>query len=340
MANIKDVAKAAGVSVSTVSKALNDYPDVSLKTRKRIRKLAEMLDYSPSDLARGLITKKSQTIGLFFGDHINSGFDHPFFTDFLRAIKDTAGTLGYDLLLFANQHRKSSSFKSICYEKGVDGVLLILTGPQRTDEYIQKLNESVPAVYIDSVPYNNTNVDFVESDNEAAAFDATEYLVGLGHRKILKIAGDHVARVSFNRINGYANALRKHGIAFDENLVVYGDFSREKAYSLTKEFFSKRQDVTAVFASSDLMAFGSIQALKELGYQVPADVSVVGFDDIEAAAAFSPALTTVHQEKTEMGEAATRMLIRLIQEDRTTPERIQIPARLVIRDSAGPLIKN
>ncbi|WP_328804506.1 LacI family DNA-binding transcriptional regulator [Paenibacillus apii] len=333
--NIRDIAKAAGVSVSTVSKALNGYSDVKSKTREMILDVAKEMDYLPNVMARGLITKKSNTIGIFFGDRQNSGFDNPFFSELIRSIKDVAGAEGYDILIFANQKRNTSSYKTICYEKGVDGVILILTGDQRTDENIRELHESLPTVYIDSVSYQYTNVNFVETENVNASFQAVEHLIQLGHTRILKMAGDQVAKASYDRIEGYKQALNKYGHKVDSDLILYGEFSRDKAYQLTKRFFSKDSGVTAVFASSDMMAFGIIDALKDLGFKVPEDIAVIGFDDIDESKDYQPPLTTVHQQRFTMGETAAKMLLQLIDSQDGITRHATIPARFVIRESSG-----
>ncbi|WP_052702879.1 LacI family DNA-binding transcriptional regulator [Paenibacillus beijingensis] len=340
MANIRDIAKAAGVSVSTVSKALNGYSDVKKKTRELVLNVAKELDYLPNVMARGLITKKSNTIGIFFGDQQNSGFDYPFFSDLIRSIKDTAGAAGYDILIFANQKRSTSSYKTICYEKGVDGVILILTGDQRADENIRELHESLPTVYIDSVSHKFNNVNFVESDNLTAAAEAVEHLIQLGHTKILKLAGDDVAKASYDRVEGYKKALQKHGLEVNNDLIVYGEFSKEKAYQLTKRAFSKHNGITAVFSSSDMMAFGAIEALRDLGLRVPEDIAVVGFDDLDQSRLFDPPLTTVHQQRYKMGETAAKILLQLIDNENGITQNARIPASLIIRESCGMKRRN
>ncbi|MFD1775534.1 LacI family DNA-binding transcriptional regulator [Paenibacillus rhizophilus] len=336
MANIRDIAKATGFSVSTVSKALNGYSDINLKTKQLVLKTAQEMDYTPNVMARGLITKKSNMIGIFFGDQTNSGFDHPFFSEFLRSIKDVCGAEGYDILIFSNRKRESKSYKSICIENGVAGVILILTGDQRADQNIRALHETLPTVYIDSVPHQYFNVNMVESDNESAAFEATDYLIQLNHTRILKIAGDQIAKAAHDRVAGYKNALTKHNIPVDEQLIKYCEFSQEQSYKLTKSFFSKKTDVTAIFASSDTMAYGAIEALKELGYSVPGDISVIGFDDIDSAAGYSPALTTVRQQRLKIGQSAAKILINIIENNNDgSIQRVTVPAHLVIRESCG-----
>lgn len=335
MTNIKKIAKLAGVSVSTVSKALNGYEDIKEETKRKVLEIAKEMDYVPNFMARGLITKSTKTIGVFFGDQTNSGFESPFLVDYFSSIKNVVGEAGYDLLIFSNQKRDTSSYKVMCYEKGVDGVILILTGNKRTDEKIHELHEAFPTVYIDSLPQASLKVNFVESDNEAGAWDATEHLVKLGHRNILKIAGDTIAKGSYDRIEGYKKACQHYGLSVKDNWIQYGKYSREEAARLTKETFSQETDFTAVFASSDLMAYGVIDALKELGKRVPEDVSVVGFDDIDSAQYFNPPLTTIHQKRLQMGETASKILLDIIQDNDGTTRHIRIPTQLIGRGSSA-----
>ncbi|TGA99827.1 LacI family transcriptional regulator [Sporolactobacillus shoreae] len=336
MVNIKDIANKVGLSVSTVSKALNDYSDINSETKKKVREAAKQLDYLPNVMARSLITKTSNTIGVFFGDQINSGFDHPFFSQLICSIKNTIGLAGYDLLIFSNQKRDTSSFKSICYERGVDGVILILTGHRRTDDKILELHNSLPVVYIDSVPNSDyKNVCFVESDNEKAAYDATEHLIKLGHRKILKVAGDNIAKASFDRISGYKRALQEHNIPVNKQLIQYGNFSKDQSYKVVQSSIKNKIDFDAVFASSDLMAFGAIEALKNLNIKVPDDIAVVGFDDIDMAKLYQPALTTMHQQSYRMGEIASQILLENIKNKDDVVRNAKLPAKLVARDSSG-----
>ncbi|TBL79169.1 LacI family transcriptional regulator [Paenibacillus thalictri] len=299
--------------------------------------IAKEMDYVPNVMARGLVKKTTNTIGVFFGDQVNSGFDSPFLSDYFRSIKDIVGEAGYDLLIFSNRNRDTSSYKMICHEKGVDGVILILTGSKRTDGKIHELHEAFPTVYIDSLPNDRMRVNFVESDNERGAYEATRHLIELGHRKIAKLAGDQIAKGSFDRISGYKNALLDSGMPYDERFIRYGYFSEETAYRETLELFASDPDITAVFASSDLMAFGVIRALETLGKRVPEDVSVVGFDDIDSAQYFRPPLTTVHQQRFKMGETGSKILLELIKENVGITHHIRIPTQLVVRGSSGPL---
>jgi LacI family transcriptional regulator len=337
-AGIRKLAKLAGVSVSTVSKALNGYPDIGDETKRKILKLAKEIDYLPNTMARGLITKSTKTVGVFFGDQMNSGFDSPFLTDYFYSIKNVLGEAGYDLLIFSNQKRDTSSYKAICHEKGVDGVILVLTGKRRTDEKIHELHESFPTVYIDSLPIDKMKVNFVESDNEMGAYEATDYLIGLGHRNILKIGGDQIAKGSFDRIDGYKRALEQHGILFDEKRVLYGLYNQETAYQVVTKYFAKKRDVSAVFASSDMMAYGAIQALRDLGLDVPGDISVVGFDDIDSAKYYNPPLTTVHQQRQRMGETAAQILIELMDNNDGITRHVRIPTKFTVRGSCAAVL--
>ncbi|GGE15630.1 LacI family transcriptional regulator [Marinithermofilum abyssi] len=337
MSSIKEIAKKAGVSVSTVSRALNNYTDVNQNTRKKIIQIAQELNYFPSAVARSLVTKRSYTIGLFFGDQVNSGFDHPFFLEVLSAVRKVAGDAGYDLLIFTNLHKKKATYTTLCRERGVDGLFLILTGDgKRKNEQLIELQESgIPCVAID-LPLDGERCSYVESNNFLGAKKAVSYLIKLGHRKIALIGGDEVGKVSFDRLNGYRAALIEAGLEYDPQLVRYGCYSADQAKEATEALVSENRDVTAILAVSDVMAIGAIQRLTELGWSVPDDISVVGFDDIREASTNKPSLTTVRQCKYEMGSEAIRLLMKTIEDVSYRPSPVVIPCELIVRDSTAP----
>lgn len=334
MSSIKEIAEKAGVSVSTVSRALNNYQDVNAKTREKIMDIASQFNYFPNAIAKSLVKKKSYTIGLFFGDQVNSGFDHPFFLDVISAVREGAGNAGYDLLIFTNIHKERSTYTSLCRERGVDGIFLILTGEgKKKNEQLIELQESgIPCVAID-LPLEGSRCSYVESNNFLGAKKAASHLLKLGHQKIAYIGGDEISKASFDRLHGYSAALNEAGIKADPNLVNLGYFSPLKAKEITGEVLSNFRDVTAFFAASDLMALSVIRFLNNEGYQVPEDYSVIGFDDIEEAE--SAKLTTVRQHKRKMGSEAIQLLMEIIENQSFNPAPIVIPCDLVVRGSSS-----
>ncbi|WP_025844658.1 LacI family DNA-binding transcriptional regulator [Paenibacillus ehimensis] len=334
MVTIKDIAKAAGVSVTTVSRALNGYDDVNEDTRQKIKDIAQGLGYSPNMAARSLISKKTKTLGLLLSNVTRASSKDNIAFEILCGMNDRAGELDYDLVLFSTtpQKQKIKSYKTLCQERGVDGVIIM--GIRLDDAYLKEVVSSqIPCVLID-IPLEGPNVGYVTSDNVGGAYRAVSYLLEAGHRKIGVVNGHSQADVSVQRLKGYKQALERFGIPFDESLVMDGSFSEAGAKEAVYRLLAQQPDITALFCISDLMALGALQAVRGLGLQVPGQVSVVGFDNIDVTAYCSPALTTVNQNKYEMGYQAAQMLIDLL-EGRKVSHRLVLDTELIIRESVS-----
>lgn len=336
MASIKEIAEKAGVSVSTVSRTLNNYPDVNEKTREKIFRIAQELNYFPNAVARSLVSKKTHTIGMFFGNKINSGFDHPFFLDIISAVREILGNAGYDLLVFTNKNKERATYTTLCKERSVDGVVLLLTGEgkKRTEQLIELQNSGIPCIAID-IPLEGEKASYVESDNYAGAKEAVNHLISLNHRTIAFIGGDEISKTSYDRLRGYQDALMEHKIGIDPTLIRLGHFSKEKAAEATKQLMEARPDITAFFVVSDEMAISVIRTLQSIGYAVPDDVSIVGFDDIKEAEYCQPSLTTIRQDKFGLGSEAAHLLLQLIENPEYRPEPVTLPCELIIRNSTA-----
>ncbi|MGB9780682.1 LacI family DNA-binding transcriptional regulator [Caldanaerobacter subterraneus] len=332
---IKDIAKKAGVSITTVSRALNGYPDVSEETREKIKKIAEELNYTPNSIARGLVTNKTQTIGMIVSELIKPGVYHPFFLEVLAGIKAGLKKDRYDLILFTvdPESQDATSYEKLCNDRKVEGA--IVEGLRLSDPYIEEIKGTqIPTVLID-IPILTDKVGYVSSDNVQAAFEATSYLIKLGHKNIGFINGHKDAAVSFERLEGYKKALEKNDIPYREEYVIFADFTQEGGYNAFKTLIFEHPEITAIFHASDLMAMGSYRAAKDLGMRIPEDISLVGFDDIELASLITPALTTIRQDTFKMGYTAAKHLLAIIRGEK--PQHIVIPHKLVIRDSARKL---
>lgn len=336
MVSLKEIAKRAGVSVSTVSRTLNNYDDVSPETRERILRIARELNYFPNAVARSLVKKKTYTIGVFFGNKMNSGFDHPFFLDVISAIREVIGNAGYDLLIFTNKKKERATYATLCRERSVDGVVLLLTGEgkKKTEPLVELQNSRIPCIAID-IPLLGEKCTYVESDNYGGAREAMRHLIGLGHRRIAFIGGDEISKTSYDRLRGYQDMLMENGIGVDPSLIQLGHFSREKAREAARRLMSERPDITAFFAVSDVMAMGVIDGLEQLGHRVPRDVSVVGFDDIREAVYARPPLTTVRQDKIGLGSQAARTLLQIIEHPEEPIAPVTLPCRLIVRESTS-----
>ncbi|WP_410513501.1 LacI family DNA-binding transcriptional regulator [Paenibacillus sp. BR2-3] len=332
MITIKDIAKAAGVSVTTVSRALNGYSDVNEDTRLKIRNIADQLGYSPNMAARSLISKKTKTLGLLLSNVTRDSSKDNIAYEVLCGINDRSGELDYDLVLFSTtpQKQRVKSYKTLCQERGVDGVIIM--GIRLDDPYLTEIVSSdIPCVLID-ITLQGPNVGYVTSDNTNGALTAVTHLLESGHRHIAMINGHTQADVSLLRLEGYRQALENYGIPFDESLVVDGLFSEHGGKEAAFKILSSRPDVTAFFCASDLMALGALQSVKESGKLVPEDISIIGFDNIDLTAYCTPALTTIHQHKYELGYHAAQILIDLL-ETQQAIHHIMLATELIQRDS-------
>ncbi|MDA0179727.1 LacI family transcriptional regulator [Solirubrobacter phytolaccae] len=335
---IRELARRSGVSVGTVSRALNGYADVRPETRERIMRLASELDYTPAAAARSLVTQRSHVIGVFMetGEG-HPDLQHPFFHEVLGGLKQRVGREGFDLLLFASE-RPGGGYGPHSYLKrarhhSVDGCALIGLDPD--DSEVRRLvRGEIPCVAID-MQLEGPNTEVVMSDNEAGAAEAVRHLHGLGHRRIATITGMIDSRPGVDRLRGYRNAIQELGLAYRDEYVRYGDFYAESAREATEKLLALPEPPTAIFAAADLMAIGAVRAAAEAGLSVPADLSVVGFDDIQLAPHVNPPLTTLRQDKLGLGAAAGDALVARIAGDPERPQLRTLPVELVVRGSTA-----
>jgi LacI family transcriptional regulator, galactose operon repressor len=337
MGGIREVAKRSGVSVATVSRVFNGYTDVSPATRQRVIDTARELDYTPSAAARTLAKQRSELIGvvLFTGvEHPDIG--HPFFQEVLVGLKHGLGAAGYDVLLFASEQPHSSrdgehSYLRRAKHHRVDGVVLM--GVDRDDPEVKRLVESqIPLIAVD-LDVAGEHASFVASDNVGGARVAVRYLHSLGHRRIATIAGPY--KPGADRLLGYRAELQALGLEPRAGYEQVGDFYSESGEAAMRALLELPEPPTAVFAAADLMAVGAIKAANDAGLDVPGDVAVVGFDDIQLAGLLNPSLTTIRQDKPGLGLAAARALIQQIENPELTPPALTLPIELVVRESSG-----
>jgi len=337
---IRQLARASGVSIGTVSRALNGYADVNPETRERIVRLARELDYTPAAAARSLKTQRSHVIGVFLetGEG-HPDLQHPFFHEVLVGLKNSIGAGGYDLLLFASEH-PGNGYGSHTYLKrarhhDVEGAALMGTDPENP-EVRRLVRSELPTVGVD-VELDGPATTFVMSDNNDGAAKAVRYLHSLGHRRIATITGQLETKPGVDRLKGYRQALQATGLAYRDEYVAYGDFYVESGRRAMADLLSLDEPPTAVFAASDMMALGAIRAAGDAGLNVPADISVIGFDDIQLADHMNPPLTTVRQDKAGLGVAAGTALMRLIdgEQDAVQPSTV-LPVELIRRGSTRP----
>lgn len=335
MLTIRDIARQAGVSITTVSRALNNYPDVNTETRQRILDLVRELGYQPSTVARSLTTRRSWLLGVFYQDHVRTDLLHPFFQEVILGFKETAGEQGYDLVFFANTTPEGDgrSYLQRCQNRHVDGVVLMGLPPDAPG--IGELaRNGIPLVAVDLDVAGRKSATVV-SDNVAGARMAVEHLVTLGHRRLAHICGHLSSLAGRERLKGYQTALSAARLHYDPQLVADGDWTLEGGYAAMRSLLDQPQRPTAVFAGGDLMAIGAIHALHDAGLRVPEDVAVIGFDDIAACAYVQPALSTIRQDKRGLGRHAAQELLAMVEDPEHVPAGHVLPVSLVARASCG-----
>ena len=338
MVNITDVAKEAGVSIATVSRVVNDngYP-VRARDARAGEEAVKRLGFRPNDLARGLMQKRTRTVGLLVPDLAN-----PYYPEIARGVEDVASAQPY-ALVFCNTDRradKTEYYVNTLLEKRMDGIIIAGGGTDFTEASTAFAEYGAPVVFIGR---HGEGGHSVQISNAAAARDATAHLTMLGHhrdRVPRRAAGAHERPGPARRL---PRGPQRRGPAFDERLVREGDFGESSGYEATQALLADDPRPTAIFAANDLMAIGAIAAVQDAGLDVPGDVSVVGFDGIALGSYVRPALTTVAIPTYELGAAAMRMLLELVErkqdpeqgpeppEDRT----VWLPTELVVRDSSG-----
>jgi DNA-binding LacI/PurR family transcriptional regulator len=328
--SIKDIARAAGVSHSTVSRALADSPLVKEGTKQRVCRLAREMGYSPSAIARSLVTKKTRTIGL-----VVTTIADPFVAEIVRGVEETALDRGYNILLCNSnaQPQRELAAVSTLREKRVDGI--IVSASRVGDLYLPMLVETgVPIVLVNN-EHSGRYVYSVATDDEIGGRLATEYLLDLGHTCIGYISGPEMHRSSINRLQGYRQAFQARGLTSDQRWIVPGDGDARGGEEGMAHLLSLPTPPSAVFCYNDVTAIGALLAARRLDWVVPDQVSVMGYDDISFAAYTNPALTTVEQRKYEMGSLAVQMMLDLL-DGASSVENILLPARLVVRESCAP----
>ncbi len=335
---IKELARASGVSVGTVSRALNGYADVRPETRERIMRLARELDYTPAAAARSLVTQRSHVIGVFMetGEG-HPDLQHPFFHEVLGGLKQRVGAQGFDLLLFASERPGNGygphSYLKRAHHHSVDGCALIGLDPENPEVH-RLARAELPCVGID-MELEGPGVEVVMSDNEAGAGTAVRHLHGLGHRRIATITGMLDSRPGADRLRGYRAAVQSLGLAYRDDYVAYGDFYAESGREATERLLALPEPPTAIFAASDLMAIGAVRAAAQVGLRVPEDLSVVGFDDIQLAPHVNPPLTTMRQDKLGLGAAAGDALVARAPGDSDRTPLQTLAVELVVRGSTA-----
>lgn len=334
---IEDVAAAAGVSTQTISRVLNNRPDVSRETREKVLSVMEELGYQPSLFARGLAGNKSYIIGMITDD-----LAEPTMARVIAAIEQEARRNGYFLLVSSTSDPGGDRpiHARMLTSGHVDGLLFsrLGDGEQEREFFEQVLALDIPRVAIGSWPDARAVISSIELDEMDASRQAARYLLSLGHRRIGMITGPLANSAARGRVAGFEQAMQEAAIAPHPNRVSEADWSFAGGYEAALRLLAQAPDLTALFCHNDRMAIAAIQALQQSGRRVPDDISVIGFDDIPDAAYVIPALTTMHQSFSDLGREAARLLFEKISNTGSGPRHIQLQAELVQRESCRTLL--
>lgn len=335
MATIRDVARLADVSVGTVSKVIGGKGSVRPQLAQRIRNAMQALEYHPDQVARSLRVRRTETIGVLVSDVAN-----PFFAAVIRGIESEARVHGYAVILCDSNEDPGleSSNLDTLFARRVDGVLLIPTHAHTAQEHI--VRHRFPVVFIDRIPPSFAG-SAVVADNVGAAYEATQHLIALGHKRLAIITGSLSLSNGLDRLEGFRKALQQAGLPLQEGYLQRGDFLLESGYQCGQKLLSLTPPPTAILSCSNQMILGLMRAMRELSIGCPAQISLIGFDDFEWVENTHPRLTTVAQPTLEMGKQGLRMLLRqmeLFQKHGSIqePEVLKLKTRLCIRDSTAP----
>ena len=326
---IVDVAREASVSLTTTSRVINNKFHVRPEKRERVLRAMARLGYTVNLQARSLRSGRSQMVGLVVRD-VGTAYAG----EIVRGIDLVLAESQYDLMLYTTHRRKTqeSAYVTMLSRGLADGLLLIL--PRDPEAYLRVLRERrFPHVLIDHQGIDNRG-PAVGATNWQGAFDATRYLIDLGHRRVGFITGDMELGCARDRLAGYHAALDQFGLPDDPALIREGDFFQACGYTAANELLALPEPPTAIFASNDVMGFGVMEAVRDHHLRIPDDISIVGFDDVPQATQVHPPLTTVRQPLEQMGRAAARLLLEIIQDPEHLLPRIELPTELAIRATA------
>lgn len=335
MPTLEEIAKIAGASRSTVSRVVNNDPNVAANTRQRVLDVIHQLNFQPNRAARSLAGGHTRILGLVIPTGISSVFSDPYFPNLIRGISATCQEKDYSVMLWlAEADYERRTIDQVLHNGFTDGIII---SSMPMDEIIitSLVRSGLPFVSVGR-SLSNQNISYVDVENRRGALEAVLHLIRQKRRRIATITGPLNTVVGVDRRDGYLEALRIRGLPFDPLLVVEGNFSEDDGYNAMKQLIPLRPD--AVFAASDSMALGAIRALREAEIKIPDDVAVIGFDDLPFAAHTEPALTTIRQPIQRTGSLAAETIIDILEHpDEVYARHIILPVELVIRETCGAM---
>ncbi|KAA3643521.1 MAG: LacI family transcriptional regulator [Chloroflexi bacterium] len=336
---LEDIAKLAGVSRSTVSRVVNEQPNVRNDVRQRVLDVIQTTGYQPNAAARALASQRSWTLGMILPHSVSFFFTDPYYPHLTKGIAQACNQHDYTLAFFlvGSKEDEEKIFPRVSRRGLLDGVL-VQSGHHGDQEIISHLlDANIPLVVVGR-PFRYDNVSYIDIDNVNASFNAVGHLMRLGYQRIGTITGPPNSTVGIDRKKGYLKALTERGREIDEALIVEGDFTETGGYYAMQKLLSSKPD--AVFAASDIMAIGAMRAVRDAGLAIPDDIAFVGFDDLPIATFSDAKLTTMRQSVVEFGEKSVELLIDLIENGSQTPHHIILDTELVIRDTCGAKKRN
>ena len=335
MATIYDLAKSLGLSVSTTSKALNGYPDVSEKTRQRVLAAAQAMQFEPSVNARMLVTKRSYLIGVLYVDFENMGLSHPHFNEILEHFKQEVEGAGYQIMFLGNKvGPKKRTLLENCRYRGLDAVL-VMAADYTHPQVAELLQSNVLCVLVD---FDFPERPSVLSDNLQGMEMLVEYLHSLGHRKMLHMAAPRGTPSGEERLAGFEKALARRNLDFSMEQVIFAKgFGFRDGYEAMERLLAHGPHGTAILCNCDALASGAIYCLSQHGLRVPQDISVTGFDNVNEDQMSPWRLTTIAQPRAQIGSAAADMCVSLIEGLEVLPAVTRLPVSLVVRSSCAPV---
>lgn len=338
MATIKDVSARAGVSIKTVSRVINNSPEVSEATRQRVQQIITELNYRPSALGKRLVSGRTSTVGVVIPHTAAYVFAHLYFNEVLRGIGEILHQHGLDLLLHLG--RDDMAYSDLYRQHRVDG-LILLAIPMDDTLHRDLLRSDIPCVFTCRVVERDNPTHWVDSDAAEGIERIVDHLVALGHTRIGMLAGPSTLLLALEQVRGYRQAIERHGLEVDPSLFAIGNFTFDAGRQLAQRILSADDRPTALICGDDMTAVGAIRGASDLGLAVPDDVSVTGFDDVVLAQYISPPLTTVRQNGYAKGRLAAESLIDVMKGDPGIPlQQILLATDLIVRGStAAPAVR-
>jgi len=331
MVNLKNVAKEAGVSTATVSRFINNKGYISDSLKKRIRLAIKKLNYYPNKVARNLSKGSTRIIGIIIPDITN-----PFFPEIVKGVSDLLFQKNYYVHLCSSENdpKKEETFLRDLKSMWIDGIIIIPSDSENRS--FDVFNKSTCPIVIIDREIIGLELDMVIADNKNSAYTATDYLIENGHKKILFLGGLAFTLTAQKRFQGWEKAMKENNLPTD-GLYLWGKFTIESGYKMMLEAFNNLSSIDAVFASNDLIALGAIKAIREKNLNIPKDISIIGFDDINISKFLTPPLTVIHQQIYQMGRKASEILLDRIKKKgkEYVIKKIIVPGELIIRESVS-----